>query len=101
MHSMRDLIVHALLQAVIDAEKLGTARIGRRGRKTTQARPREWKYKAAYEKRKNQMKTWTDSMRFEFWTEWADIPVDKAEEVILKIAAGEIQPEKLYRADKK
>jgi hypothetical protein len=74
-HAMQDLIVAMLMQAVRDADYMAK-------RKSPQAAVQH-------------LEKWMDSMRFEFWVEWMDIPADVAEDVIAKIARGEIKPETL------
>lgn len=68
-NSMRSLIVHALLQAVRDAEKL-----------TPEQTESEMTPTA--------FSSWLDSMRFEFWVEWIDMPVEVAEVTLASIASG-------------
>lgn len=107
---MRLLIIRVLLQAVKDAETLSPS--GKKRSSTelradcSRRKEDEWKYRGARkraireqresDKRKRQeLSTYTDSMRFEFWTEFCDIPVDLAETMIRKITSGEIKPEGL------
>lgn len=105
---MRQLIVHMLLQAVRDAERLASGSNRKDGQKRGPALTDEWKRPSRIMQRrqriaenKQHLQEFTDSMRFEFWTEFCDIPVDVAEAVIQKVADGEIKPDGLYRADKK
>lgn len=85
--AMRDLLINVLMRTVRDAKAC--------------AEGKNWKWWMIYRtesvpRRVDQLRTWLDSDRAEFWTEIVDIPIDTAETVINGIATGELRPKELY-----
>jgi hypothetical protein len=78
-NAIRDLIIHAVLQSVKDAATLSTTQ---RLDGYPTFKPRQ------VPEHVRRIKDWTDSYRFEAWTEFVDINADTATDVIQDIAEG-------------